>query len=253
MKINANFKSFAAVQFDPTKYIASPSYGVNRFMLDRVGNEKARATTIVEYQPNSKFPMHEHIGGEEFLVLEGTFKDQFGEFGAGTYVRNPIGSKHSPWVDDDGCTIMVKLLQMAETEGEGVEPLNIHYDGDHEDKRSTEWGSLIDMYHNEHTGERVSMCWVDPNQEFPPNGYCDAGEELFVVDGSLVLSNGTEYNKWAWLRFPAGDEMVSERKGLNAGIHGAQVYRKTGHLTDTALGMEKIQISVDTEKILQKS
>ena len=83
MKINANFRLFAASNFDATKYIASPAYGVNRFMLDRVGEEKARATTIVEYKPNSKFPEHTHIGGEEFLVLEGTFKDQFGEFAAG--------------------------------------------------------------------------------------------------------------------------------------------------------------------------
>lgn len=117
MKINANFKTFAALNFDASKYISSPSYGVNRFMLDRIGNEQARATTIVEYHPKSSFPEHEHIGGEEFIVLRGTFKDQYGEFPAGTYVRNPIGSKHSPWVDEDGCVIMVKLLQMAETTG----------------------------------------------------------------------------------------------------------------------------------------
>jgi quercetin dioxygenase-like cupin family protein len=253
MKINANFKTFAAVQFDATKYIASPSHGVNRFMLDRVGNEKARATTIVEYKPNSKFPVHEHIGGEEFLVLEGTFKDQFGEFRAGTYVRNPIGSKHSPWVDEDGCTIMVKLLQMVETEGEGVEPLHVRYDKDHEDRRSTDWGSRLDMYHNELSGERVSMCWVDPNQELPTNVYCADGEELFVVDGSFVLSDGTAYNKWAWLRFPPATEEVAERKGLKAGPQGAQIYRKTGHLTETAMAMEKIQISMETEEVLQST
>ena len=112
MKINANFRLFAATNFDKSKYIASPAYGVNRFMLDRVGEEKARATTIVEYQPNSSFPKHTHIGGEEFLVLKGTFKDQLGSFPEGTYVRNPIGSQHEPWVDEDGCTIMVKLLQV---------------------------------------------------------------------------------------------------------------------------------------------
>jgi anti-sigma factor ChrR (cupin superfamily) len=98
MKINSNFQAFAGVNFDYAKYIPSPSYGVNRFMLDRIGSEKARATTIVEYQPDSKFPEHEHIGGEEFLVLKGTFKDQHGIFPEGTYVRNPIGSKHAPWL-----------------------------------------------------------------------------------------------------------------------------------------------------------
>lgn len=70
MKINANFKVFAGVHFDATKYIKSPAYGVNRFMLDRIGSEKARATTIVQYEPDSNFPEHTHIGGEEFLVIE---------------------------------------------------------------------------------------------------------------------------------------------------------------------------------------
>ena len=78
MKINSNFRIFAATNFDASKYIASPAYGVNRFMLDRVGEEKARATTIVEYQPNSKFPKHTHIGGEEFLVLKGNYRRRSG-------------------------------------------------------------------------------------------------------------------------------------------------------------------------------
>ena len=53
MKIHADFRLFASTNFDPTRYIPSPAYGVNRFMLDRIGNELARATTIVQYQPNS--------------------------------------------------------------------------------------------------------------------------------------------------------------------------------------------------------
>ena len=248
MKINANFKAFAGINFDPSKYVASPAYNVNRFMLDRIGNEKARATTIVEYKPNSKFPMHEHIGGEEFLVLEGTFKDQFGEFPAGTYVRNPIGSKHEPWVDDDGCTIMVKLLQMAET-GEGVKPLHVKYDDESVEKTKTQWGSWLHMYHNNVTGERVSMCWIDPGCSFPVDDFCVDGEELFVVDGSLLVDD-QGYKRWGWIRFPAGEQVV-ERKGLKAGPLGAQVYRKTGHLTEKSMGLEKIQISMETEEILQ--
>ena len=253
MKIHANFQNFAAVNFDASKYIPSPSYGVSRFMLDRIGNEKARATTIVQYNPNSKFPMHEHIGGEEFLVLEGTFKDQFGEFGKGTYVRNPIGSKHEPWVEEDGCTIMVKLLQMAET-GEGVEPLHIHYDNETEvraKKTTTELGSELPMYHNDITGERVSMCWVDAEKELPINDHCKDGEELFVLEGSLLQGNNSEFKRWAWLRVPASIENnVEERIGLKAGPSGAQVYRKTGHLTQKAMELEKIRIDMETEELI---
>jgi quercetin dioxygenase-like cupin family protein len=242
MKINSNFKAFAGLNFDATKYIASPSFGVNRFMLDRIGSEKARATTIVQYKPKSSFPEHEHIGGEEFLVLEGTFKNQFGEFPAGMYVRNPIGSKHSPWVDEDGCTIMVKLLQMADT-GEGTTPL--HIDASTSDKGSaTSYGSALDMYSNDVTGEKVQMCWVDAGETFPTNKMCADGEELFLYDGSLLLGD-EEYVKWGWLRFPVGESIDDKRAILKAGTSGAQVYRKTGHLAEKAVTMEKIQIKED--------
>ena len=80
MKINANFEIFAGVHFDPSKYVPSPAYGVDRFMLDRVGSEMARATTIVRYAPNSKFSEHTHIGGEEFLVLEVSCCEQRDDF-----------------------------------------------------------------------------------------------------------------------------------------------------------------------------
>jgi len=246
MKINANFKAFAGLNFDATKYISSPSYGVNRFMLDRIGSEKARCTTIVEYKPNSKFPEHEHIGGEEFLVLKGTFKDQFGEFPAGTYVRNPIGSVHSPWVDDDGCVIMVKLLQMAET-GEGVTPMHVNFERDKGEL--TEFGSVLKMYQNDVTGEIVHMVRLNPDAVLPTDDLAEGGEELFVYDGSVKMGGNEEYVQWGWLRFPPGPS-IDKRKTLTAGQNGACVFRKTGHLTDKSMGMEKIKIDPETEAVL---
>lgn len=241
MKINANFNLFAGVHFDANKYISSLSYGVDRFMLDRIGNEKARATTIVKYQPNSNFLSHTHIGGEEFLVLEGTFKDQFGEFKKGTYVRNPIGSEHAPWVDDDGCTILVKLLQMADTK-DLSEPLYVIID--EEKATTTDYGKLMNLYFNEQTGERVQMCWVLANHVLPVDDVQD-GEELFVVDGALQCGDET-FESWGWLRFPAVSATAMcgvPRIHVKAGSEGAQVFRKTCHLTDKALGMEHIQIT----------
>lgn len=243
MKINANFRMFAATNFDAAKYIESPAYGVSRFMLDRIGDEKARATTIVKYNPNSKFPEHTHIGGEEFLVLKGTFKDQFGEFPAGTYVRNPIDSVHAPWVDEDGCTIMVKLLQMAG--GEGKEPLHIDLEKEKGVAgKKMDYGTVLNLYKNDFTGEQVEMCWVDANKPFPTieKGQKE-GEELFVMDGSLHLDSD-EYVKWGWLRFPV-DADSRHRSKLKAGPQGAQVYRKVGHLTEEAMKKEKIRITED--------
>lgn len=248
MKINANFNLFAGVHFNPSKYIESPAYGVSRFMLDRIGEEKARATTIVKYTPDSKFPEHTHIGGEEFLVLEGTFKDQSGEYPAGTYVRNPIGSSHAPWVDGDGCTILVKLLQMSETStsDEQESTLHIHVEEQKQKRgKATEFGVSLDMYSNKATGEAVQMCWLNPNQDFLATTE-GGGEELFVTDGSLEVcdntnSNNVVYGKWGWLRFPPGAQQQQQRTSLKSGADGAIVYRKTGHLSEKALSMEKIK------------
>ncbi len=79
-------------------------------MLDRIGDEVARATSIVRYAPKSRFSAHTHGGGEEFLVLEGVFQDEHGDFPAGSYIRNPPTSSHTPG-SAPGCTIFVKLWQ----------------------------------------------------------------------------------------------------------------------------------------------
>lgn len=62
----------------------SPMQGVQRYMLDRVGGEVARATSLVRYAAGARFESHTHRGGEEFLVLEGVFSDQHGDYPAGT-------------------------------------------------------------------------------------------------------------------------------------------------------------------------
>ncbi len=82
--------------------------GVERRMLERDGDEVARATSLVRFAPNSAFSAHRHGGGEEFLVLEGVFSDESGDFPAGTYARNPVGSRHVP-SSELGCVIFVKL------------------------------------------------------------------------------------------------------------------------------------------------
>jgi modification methylase len=63
-------------------WVASPASGVERMMLDRIGEEVARATTIVRFAPNSAFDAHTHGGGEEYLVLDGVFSDEAGDYPA---------------------------------------------------------------------------------------------------------------------------------------------------------------------------
>src|ERR671911_558969 len=85
MKINADPSERAVVYSEDLPWVDSPLPGVQRRMLER--------------------------GGEEFLVLDGVFSDEHGDFGPGMYVRNPPGSRHTPR-SGPGCTILVKLRQM---------------------------------------------------------------------------------------------------------------------------------------------
>lgn len=89
MEINADFSKPVVMHSDQIEWQPSPMKGVERRMLDRIGDEVARATTIVRYAPGSHFSAHTHTGGEEFIVLDGVFQDEHGDFPAGTYVRNP--------------------------------------------------------------------------------------------------------------------------------------------------------------------
>jgi hypothetical protein len=102
----------AVVHTEDVSWVPSPSAGVFRRMIERKGGEVARATTIVRFEPHTQFTRHTHAGGEEFLVLDGVWRDDYGVFPKGSYIRNYIGSGHTPVMGDEGCTILVKLRQM---------------------------------------------------------------------------------------------------------------------------------------------
>jgi anti-sigma factor ChrR (cupin superfamily) len=110
MDLNADFSQRVVVHSDQLTWQTSPMPDVDRRMLDRIGGEVARATTIVRYAPNSHFSAHTHTGGEEFIVLDGIFQDEHGDYPEETYVRNPPTSSHTPG-SEQGCTILVKLWQ----------------------------------------------------------------------------------------------------------------------------------------------
>ncbi|MGF7212658.1 anti-sigma factor ChrR (cupin superfamily) [Skermanella aerolata] len=113
MRINDDLSKPVIIHAAKLDWVPSPSAGVDRCMLFRIGGEVARATTIVRYTPGSAFPRHTHTGGEEILVLDGTFQDEHGDYPAGSYFRNPPGTSHVP-AAKDGCTIFVRLWQYRE-------------------------------------------------------------------------------------------------------------------------------------------
>ncbi|MCX5954662.1 MAG: cupin domain-containing protein [Cyanobacteria bacterium] len=197
----------------------SPLAGVERRMLDRRGAELARATSIVRYAPGSRFERHSHGGGEEILVLEGTCCDENGNYPAGTYLRNPVGTSHAPF-SKAGCTILVKLQQMHSADQQrlvidtvngawlpgqvkGLEVMPLHGFG----------------------SEHVALVRWAPGTRFQPHAH-RGGEEILVLEGVFQDEYGT-YSAGSWLRNPPGSV---HRPWSEA---GCTIWVKTGHLPTT--------------------
>ena len=214
MELNSDFKSRALVHSEQLDWVASPMKGVDRRMLDRIGGEVARATTIVRYAPGSHFSAHTHSGGEEFIVLDGVFQDEHGDYPAGTYVRNPPTTSHTPG-SEPGCTIFVKLWQfdmadrtqfrktMADelaAQVEGVASAVLHRDA-----------REVVSYHELDPGATLSV--ADPG-----------GIEILMIAGEAQAGED-QLQKGAWLRLPEDEPLTAQ-----AGEDGAKIWMKTGHL-----------------------
>ncbi len=217
MKLNANFDERVVIHTQELEWQASPMPGVHRRMLDRIGDEVARATSIVRYAPGSHFSPHVHTGGEEFMVLEGVFEDEHGKFPAGSYLRNPPQSSHTPG-SEDGCTIFVKLWQFAPDDRTHV---RLRYDEmeHHQDSLRPNVG-VTPLYQDDRETVQV--------ERWAPNGKVQLdlpeGGEFLVLEGGFSEAQDS-LTVHSWLRVPLGGKLDA-----TAGAHGATVWVKTRHL-----------------------
>jgi hypothetical protein len=183
------------VDTEAMPWSGSPAEGVERKRLELIGSGEPQLTTLVRFAAGSSFPQHAHDGGEEFLVLEGTFSDERGHYPAGTYVRNPPASSHAPYTES-GCTLLVKLRQFQsgddrqlvvdsgketwERIAPGAERLSLH-----------RWGD-----------EQVFLMRSQPGYA-PEDDFFARGVELWVISGELAVGQGVA-PAGTWLRFPPG-------------------------------------------------
>jgi len=217
MNVNDDFSIQAVVDTNKLVWIQSPAAGVERKFLDRVGNEIAKASSLVRYAPNSSFAPHTHDGGEEILVLDGTFSDENGDYPAGAYLRNPPKSSHSPH-SKDGCTIFVKLRQFHENDSAAVRI----------DTTAANWypglvNGLSVMPLHEFDGVGTALVRWAPNTIFRPHVH-PGGEEILVLEGVFHDEHGS-YPKGTWIRSPRYSKHAPFTKS-----EGAVIYVKTGHL-----------------------
>jgi anti-sigma factor ChrR (cupin superfamily) len=216
--VNADFSRRVVIATGEMPWIPSPQAGVERRPLDRIGGEVARATSLVRYAPASAFPAHEHALGEEFLVLYGVFSDEHGDYPAGTYVRNPPQSRHTPRTAP-GCTIFVKLRQMASSERRRMVI----------DTNIVEWKATgrpglkrLSLFSAPDAREQVTLERLEAGADLGTVD-CPDGEEIFILSGDLRDEHGI-YRAGTWIRNPAGF-----RRNLGS-KSGATFWAKRGHL-----------------------
>lgn len=220
MQINSDFTQRVVVRPEDASWVASPLPGIERLMLDRMGAETGRATSIVRYAPGSSFSTHAHIGGEEFLVLEGVFSDEHGDYPAGTYVRNPIGSQHTPF-SESGCVIFVKLHQFDAADiGRRV----IHSCREEFSPGVLEGLSVLPLH--DFGDEHVALVKWQPDTYFKRHTH-PGGEEILVIEGVFEDEHGS-YPKGTWLRNPHFSTHTPFSR------EGALIYVKVGHLANYA-------------------
>ena len=197
--LNGDRRQVAVMHTAEMDWQASPSAGVWRKRLERIGPQEAGVvTSVVRYDAGSRFSEHWHPDGEEFFVLEGIFEDEHGRYPAGSYVLNPDGTHHAPGTTE-GCTLFVKLRQYA---GSGRRRLVC-------DSTALDWQpgggpghQVKPLYRQAGFPEEVRLATLEPGTRVEPHDH-PGGEEVFVLEGALSDEAG-HYPAGSWMRFPVG-------------------------------------------------
>jgi anti-sigma factor ChrR (cupin superfamily) len=217
VRVNVDFSRQVVVTPRDYQWVPSPTEGVERVMLDRIGAESGWATSIVRYAPGSSFPHHAHPGGEEILILSGTFSDGGQDHPAGCYLRNPPGSSHAP-SSREGTTIFVKLWQMRRGESR-----HVRIDSGAPACWQRQSGrDVCPLYADR--AETVSLQRLQPEDALLDDGTVEGGAEVLVLRGA-VLADGQLCDAGSWIRLPPRARPVIAAAG-----QGVTLYLKTGHL-----------------------
>jgi anti-sigma factor ChrR (cupin superfamily) len=199
--INGDLSVRAVADTTRMAWTPSPSGSVWRKRVHLVGAaESGQVTSVVRYEPHSKFPPHDHPEGEEILVLEGVFSDEHGDWPAGTFLLNPEGFRHAPF-SEPGCVLFVKLRQFP-----GRERRHVVVDTN---KLAWEPSAIPGvacklLYQQPRFSDLMRLERWSPRADLGVRSY-EQGAELFVLEGEFA-DEAAAYSSGCWLRLPAGAE-----------------------------------------------
>jgi anti-sigma factor ChrR (cupin superfamily) len=194
----------------------SPSPFVFRKRLEHSGPPEAgRVTSVVRYEPNSRFPPHPHPSGEEIFVLSGVFEDEHGAYPEGTFLLNPEGFEHAPF-SRSGCELFVKLRQAPGARR------HVHIDTNVAVWLPSELPGVerLPLYAEEGFPERIWLTRIAPGVRVAALSLRE-GEEVLVLAGSFSDEFGS-YRKGTWLKYPAAS--IHSRESAE----GCTLYVKSG-------------------------
>lgn len=215
--LNQDYSLPVTIDTAGQQWEASPAAKVWRKKLERQQAESGRATSVVRYEAGASFKTHQHPDGEEILVLRGTFSDESGDYGPGSYLRNPAGTEHAPW-SEPGCELLVKLCYFQPGDMQSVR-INTGRAGWHQG--NTPGQKLLPLH--QFNGEITQLVWLESGQVWRPV-VPRGGLEMFVVEGQLTHDQQT-LNAQTWLRRPG-----LTRCEFTVSEGPARVLLKTGHL-----------------------
>ncbi len=66
-------------------------------------SNKSFKVELLKFKPNAKIPKHTHKGNEFTLVVQGNFKDRYGEYKRGEFIQMNQANEHQPTAGEEGC------------------------------------------------------------------------------------------------------------------------------------------------------
>lgn len=217
-QLNIDFERVVVVNTEELPWLPMTGEGVTQRLLEKIGTDICRTTTIIRCLAGSPIPAHALDQGEEIIVLEGEYTDELGDYPAGAYIKNPTGTQHTS-TTGSGCVLFVKQghLQQEDTERVVVDVAN-------SDWRQGMVAGLSVMPLSEFKGEHNALVRWQPGTVFNAHRHW-GGEEIYVLEGVFEDEFG-RYPKGTWVRNPH----LSQHAPFSR--EGCTIFVKVGHLPE---------------------
>ncbi len=198
--VNADPNKVVVINTNEMPWASTGQPGVAQKVMERVIDpRKGRETSLVKLDAGAHLPAEVLDERMDIFVLEGSFQDEQGRYGAHTFVRNQPGYRFTA-SSTDGCVMYMKRrvpIQEHDTERMVI------------DGKTAQWtpfphrgADVLHLYRDMHGIETSRFGSVHPQKKIPSHDHA-MGEETFIVKG-VLKDEYTAYTPGVWFRMPIG-------------------------------------------------